>query len=539
MKSNLLRVSVTALMGGVLALPAHAAIELYMDKKTKQIYAEPGPGRIRMGTFEQVDETDSKLARKKSELEELSKKLDQQKAEIAKAQAEAAKVASTESKKEKGQAKVFLSGDKGLEIESADGNFKASMGGRLQLASQVNWHQNNFESLEATPYRLNDGTTFRRARIFTEGTFYKDYEWRFEYDFVRGSGVTSTGITDAFLKVKALEPVEIVFGQFKEPFSLESVTSNRYTTFMERSLPNNAFVEFANPYLIGAEVDGRGNLFEKAWTGRLAFQTEPVGPGNPNNSTTSGNSNRNNYAGNTGYGVTGRLTYLPLEFSHDEILHTGVSLGYRTPNNNITYAQGVPNLRNGGMSFGSQPDTSVDRSSFWSTGNLTDPKNGKILDHFTRINAELAGVYGPFSLQGEYFRTQISGDGYGSNDLLQGYYTFGSFFLTGESRPYDKKRGAFGRVVPKANFDFSGQSWGAWEIAYRWDYLDMNSEHINGGRGQIGTLALNWYINPRVKWMNNYVHIFGLDQNKNAPAGLYSLNGANNDVFMSGIWMDW
>ncbi|MDD2767660.1 MAG: porin [Methylococcus sp.] len=537
MNTNLLRISVTALLGGVLAVPANAALELYMDKKTKQIYAEPGPGRVRMGTFEQVNETDAKLEQKKAEMQALSEKLDKQKSELAKTQADVAKATSVV-KKDKDEAKVHM-GSKGLEFESADGNFKASFGGRAQIASQVNWDQNHFAANNQSPYLLDDGTTFRRARIFTEGTLYKDYDWRLEYDFVRGSGVTSTGLTDVFLKVKALAPFELTLGQFKEPFSLESVTSNRYTTFMERSLPGNAFVEFANPYMIGADFFGRGELFDNAWTGRVAFQTEPVGPGNPNNSTTSGNSNRNNYAGNTGYGATGRFTYLPLQFSHDELLHTGASLGYRTPNNNITYANGVPNLRNGGMAFGSQPDTSVDRTSFWNTGNLTDPKNGKVLDHFTRVNLELAGVYGPFSIQGEYFRTQISGAGYGPNDLLQGYYAFGSVFLTGESRPYDKKRGAFGRVEPKGNFDFSGENWGAWELAYRWDYLDMNSENINGGRGQIGTLGLNWYINPRIKWMNNYVHVFGLDQNKNAPANLYTLNGAHNSMFMSGIWIDW
>lgn len=28
------------------------ALDLYVDKKTKQIFAEPGPGRVHMGTYE-------------------------------------------------------------------------------------------------------------------------------------------------------------------------------------------------------------------------------------------------------------------------------------------------------------------------------------------------------------------------------------------------------------------------------------------------------------------------------------------------------
>ncbi|MEE7561404.1 porin, partial [Xanthomonas sp. Kuri4-2] len=32
-----------------------AELDLYVDRKTKQIFAEPGPGRDRLGTFVQVD----------------------------------------------------------------------------------------------------------------------------------------------------------------------------------------------------------------------------------------------------------------------------------------------------------------------------------------------------------------------------------------------------------------------------------------------------------------------------------------------------
>jgi len=37
------------------ASPA-ATLDLYVDRKTQQIYAEPGPGRVKLGTFVQVDE---------------------------------------------------------------------------------------------------------------------------------------------------------------------------------------------------------------------------------------------------------------------------------------------------------------------------------------------------------------------------------------------------------------------------------------------------------------------------------------------------
>src|SRR5688572_10676806 len=38
------------------------AIDLYVDTKTKQIYAEPGEGRVRMGSFERVPDKPAKPA---------------------------------------------------------------------------------------------------------------------------------------------------------------------------------------------------------------------------------------------------------------------------------------------------------------------------------------------------------------------------------------------------------------------------------------------------------------------------------------------
>ena len=31
-----------------------ATLDLYVDRKTQQIFAEPGPGRVKLGTFMQV-----------------------------------------------------------------------------------------------------------------------------------------------------------------------------------------------------------------------------------------------------------------------------------------------------------------------------------------------------------------------------------------------------------------------------------------------------------------------------------------------------
>src|SRR5690606_19956869 len=49
---------IVALAGGFTALAGHAeTLELYVDTTTSQVYAEPGPNRVRLGVFERVDET--------------------------------------------------------------------------------------------------------------------------------------------------------------------------------------------------------------------------------------------------------------------------------------------------------------------------------------------------------------------------------------------------------------------------------------------------------------------------------------------------
>lgn len=61
MKFSTLRLAIAGLFTASASFHA-AAIELYVDTKTKQIYAEPGPHRQRLGRFEQVDESKEKAS---------------------------------------------------------------------------------------------------------------------------------------------------------------------------------------------------------------------------------------------------------------------------------------------------------------------------------------------------------------------------------------------------------------------------------------------------------------------------------------------
>jgi hypothetical protein len=75
MKLSKLTLAVATALGASLSASAFA-IDLYVDTKTKQIYAEPGKNRVKMGTFEQVKEGEQQIT------PEEQKKLDELKDDL-------------------------------------------------------------------------------------------------------------------------------------------------------------------------------------------------------------------------------------------------------------------------------------------------------------------------------------------------------------------------------------------------------------------------------------------------------------------------
>jgi phosphate-selective porin OprO/OprP len=447
-------------------------------------------------------------------------------ATLSKKQSAPATAAAAPAKVEEKEAAHVKLGERGLEIESNDGNFKAKIGGRIQVDSQVNFNDNGPPGTD-----LDNGVGFRRLRLYTEGVMFKDYEYRFEYDWARNGGGVN-GITDAYLKYIRFKPFAITIGQMSEGKSMESVMSNNYLTFVERSLPNNAFIE-AGPnskYQMGIMAETFDKAFEMPWTLRGGLTTESVGapaPGNSSNNTAAGNTNRNAFSGNTSYQLVGRGTLAPIYNKDDgTLLHTGVWGSWRSVNNNYN-PDGT--LRNGGWQYLSQPDSPIDRTNWVNTGNLTKGNRGAPgsfeAKEVAMFGAELAGAYGPVHLESEYMQAQISGHNYSSSDILTGWYVQGGWFLTGENRPYDDKKGTRNRLIPKSNFLF-GDGWGAWEVAARYDTVDLSTKHINGGSINAFTLGVNWYLTPRVRLLTDWVHVLNTST---AVAGKCTYTGTGND----------
>jgi len=188
-----------------------------------------------------------------------------------------------------------------------------------------------------------------------------------------------------------------------------------------------------------------------------------------------------------GYGVTGRLTFSPVH-EKTQAVHLGVAVAFRGVSDDTQ-----------SVSFSSKPESSVTSVSLVDTGDIGQA--------FSYVNSVVEGavVRGPFSVQGEYFHSTVRRRANFPNVDFQGSYILASWFLTGESRNYKYKGGAFSRIKPNNNAGRGGL--GAWEVALRYSQIDLNDGVILGGEEENITLGLNWYVNPLIRFMANLVFI--------------------------------
>ncbi len=348
----------------------------------------------------------------------------------------------------------------GLRLDSADGKFKLKVGGRIMNDWAV---YSTDEELRRQFGRIGDGSEFRRARLFMEGSVYGNIKYKFQYDFA-----SSDPFKDAYIQIKKVPMAgNFTVGHFKEPFSLEELTSSKYITFMERSLPN----VFSSGRNLGVRLNR--SFMDKRATAAFGFFRQ----GNPaDTSSTFGNSGT--------YNATTRLTMLPWYVEKGrQLVHLGLSYrhAFHDENERIRFRQ--------------RPEAHLGPR-------LVETPRFHVedVDYFA---PEVALVYGPASLQFEWM-SALADRPTGEDLHYNGYYIFGSFFLTGEHRPYKTSSGAFNRVKPKKNFDWKG-GYGALELAARYSMIDLNDEDMNGGELSNFTFGVNWYLNPNVRIMLNYV----------------------------------
>lgn len=355
----------------------------------------------------------------------------------------------------------------GLRFETSDKLFSLAVGGR----AEVDWFWKSGDdglaplasSSDGSP--TGDGVRFRRARLGIQGTIYDNVEFSAEFEFA----TSSVELRGVFLGLRKLPGVgNLRVGHFKEPYGLEEQTSANFITFMERAPSTQAFAPVYNTGLL---------LFRDHAEGRFCWQA-----GIFRNTAENGGG----LESDDGYSLTVRLTGLPVDQQGDRplFLHVGVAGSYRTSPDGDARFRARPSVASGPR--------------FVDTGSLSGT------DSVILLGVELALVYGPFSVQGEFMMAELDSTAGGGDPSFSGFYLQASWFATGEHRPYDRKSGRFGRVRPKKNFGKGG--WGALELAVRFSNVDLNDGTIaNGGSLDDIVAGLNWYLNPNTRVQINVV----------------------------------
>jgi phosphate-selective porin OprO/OprP len=350
---------------------------------------------------------------------------------------------------------------------------------------------------------IEDGAGFRRARLGAKGSVANNMNYFFQMDFGFFGRPTFTDVWVEWTDLPWLGTVRA--GQWKQPFSLEVVSSFRYTTFMERSSMFQAFDPFRH---IGIGFYNHSEDLMTTWAASM-FRTGQDQYGN-SISTDGGN------------GVCGRITHLGWWDEASEgrsYLHMGAGYFFNAPPRDIARFRSIPEIFVGehavataGSSGQGTPGVLLGTPFFVDT--LALPNTNSI--HTPGL--ELLYVNGPLSIQSEAMAAVVNRDNSPTAILGGGYAQIG-WFLTGEHRPYDRVAGAIDRVKPFEDFFWVNTAGGrergvgAWEVAARYSYIDLNDSNIRGGIMQNVTGGVNWYCNPYCKVVFNYIHSFVTDRN--------------------------
>lgn len=348
-----------------------------------------------------------------------------------------------------------LSRDSGLRLAASDGSFSTRLGGRIQADGAF---------YDEDVAALGNGTKIRRGRVFVSGKILRDWGYKLQMDFA-GSG---NHIRDGYIDYRGFSAGTLRVGNFKQPFSLDNMTSSKYVSFIERSLLQEAFVPGRR---IGAALLSGGANWSTAVG---AFGDTVEGNEAPGEA-------------DSGFSLAGRATHAPVHGAA-ALLHLGLSLHYRQLPDGLD------------ARYRTRPETNIAGVRLVDSGALSD------VDARSSAALELAAAHGPLHLQGEYMVARTDADNGAAEPSFSGHYLQAGWFLTGESRAaaYSGSGGKFGAIKPRADG-------GAWELTARFSGIDLSDDGVTGGEQQSVTAGLSWYPNAYLRAMLNYGRVLEVD----------------------------
>ena len=374
-----------------------------------------------------------------------------------------------------------------ITFESKDGNYKFWMDNRVLFDGAYFFDDDTYND-------IGNGVVIRRARLAIKTILHKNWYAEIDMDFA-GSQLE---LKDAYIKyTNDTRDLNFKAGHFRESFSMETTTTSRYVTFIERSLPS----KFSPSRHLGFQANYINENY--LLSGGVHFNTI----GDPEETEFAQAANKD-YSIDEGYSLTGRFVYRPI-YDNDKILHLGAAASYRIPKTHFE----VPNS----YRFSTRSISNINRKKYLDTDDILN------VDNYTQFNIELAGAYKNIFFQSEYFNTDIKRTEGLTGVNLNGLYAQVGYLLGDGKYRYNKNEGEFTQPGLGKKGEF--------EAAFRFDYIDLNDEKaaIYGGSANAYTLGLNYYPNTNVKFMLNYSYL-DHDRYANGKGKLFVGTDINGDL---------
>lgn len=315
----------------------------------------------------------------------------------------------------------------------------------------------------------------RRTRLRADGRVSEDVSYTVDMDFSASGHPSFRDVVFQIHDRPVLQNVKV--GYFQQPFGLEAMTSGRELPLLERQL-SFAFVPFRQ-----TGISTHGTAFDERMTWAVSgyrFPTDAFG-------VSQGDSG--------GWAYAQRLTgVLVDDVDSDTFVHIGGSYTFIDPGTNTIRYAIEPGF------FVVDP---VDRSAATAVPAFVD--TGDIATQSVNtFGLELAAQRGPFHAEAELIAPIVDPIA-GSSRMFSGFTTKWTVVLTGESHPYNRNRGTFTRIIPNKPGSHFDLLTGAYEAAFAWSMINLNSGPVQGGELQTITWGINRYVNSYTKYQLNVI----------------------------------
>ncbi len=324
------------------------------------------------------------------------------------------------------------------------------------LQADFNWFDSDVRNLNADlPDGADSDNELRRAEIIFKGKGPGQWEW------VAGYDAKADKFLDVNLKYKFSGFTSVQFGQFKQPNSMEELSSTRFNDFISKAMTTNLQSVARRT---GVQVTTGGD----AWTLTGSYMNREL---------------TRNLAQGKGFGARG--TWAPMH-DNGNIFHLGLSaVSYDARDN-------APVNPDGRARFRVRPGADLASQRLIDSGQFTDG------DKITTWGGEAAWVSGPIKLQAEAMSTNLTRN-FNPDYGFDSYYVSGLWNVSGETWTY--KSGNLNTTLPE------DPSKGMWQMGLRYDHADLNDGFVTGGKESNWTVGANYYWRSNFKFSLNYVMV--------------------------------